>query len=665
MPPDDLRLETLLAESEWLRALARRLCADPHQADDLAQETWLRALRRQPDARSSPRAWLARVLINLNISRARSDARRSRREQGAARVEAQPSTADLAERSQIARTLAEHVLELDEPGRSAILARFFEGLEIEEIARRESKSAAAVRADLRAGLESLRHRLERSEGREWLVVLGPLAAPGRSPVRALRVARRAPGKLAAAALLLLGSATIIGLAARPRSGSAASAPEPEALATEGARAHSVAQTEAAPQRRAEDAAPVAEEVRGATQVSFVPPTLAAGTIEGWVLRRAGEQDTPIEGARVLLWDYGQGCLYGLERLRAETVPGLAPLAEARSGSSGAFHFSGLEPREYLVGALVEGARLRTALFNVKESDKPRVRARPLAIVLGDASVHGCVRDEDGLPLAGVVITLYHMPRFEPNSTVYEDLHASTYTGADGRYVIDALPAASYVLSVAEERAGSWPGRRGSLTLVAADSVELDIGECFPAPHWRGTLRCAQGDPAGSHGEFRLHRRLETPRGSKLEVRRSVPLDAAGRFDAVLECGRWVPSVLLPSGAEREHTFEPVEVERAGLERDLGLPGARLRGRVLDALTRQPPANPEGALRVRLHRPDADPTGIGAPLDAQGRFVVEMLEPGKWLLAIESLALADGAAELEFTLDPGEREHELLVYVRAP
>jgi RNA polymerase sigma factor (sigma-70 family) len=665
MPPDDLRLETLLAESEWLRALARRLCADPHQADDLAQETWLRALSRLPDARSSPRAWLARVLINLNISRARSDARRSQRESRVARVEAQPSSADIAERSQIARALAEHVLELEEPGRSAILAHFFEGLEVEEIAKRQSKSAAAVRAELRAGLEGLRQRLERSEGPEWLVALVPLAASGRNPARALRATRRAPGKLAAAALLLLGSATIIGLAARPRSGSATAAPEPEALAVESARSGSVPETEAGPRRRAEGAVPVTVEARATAQVSFVPPTLAAGTIRGVVVRRAGEQDTPIEGATVFLWDYAEGCSYGLERLRSETVRGLAPLAETRSASGGAFRFSGLEPKDYLVGAVVAGTSLRTGHFKLEDPAQSRTRVRGLALVLGDASLHGCVRDEDGLPLAGVPINLCRVLHPELSPGIYEDLRVSTDTGTDGRYSIDALPAGMYLLTIGNEDATHWPGRRGRLTLVAADSVELNVGEAFPAPHWRGTILCAQGEPTASAGELQLHRTFETPLGSSLDVLRIAPLGAGGRFDATLECARWIPNLILPSSPGCKHVFETVEIGRAGLERDLGLPGARLRGRVLDALTRQPPANPDGALRVRLHRPDADPTGIGAPLDAEGRFVVEMLEPGKWLLAVESLALADGAAALEFTIDSGEHVHDLLVCVRAP
>ena len=41
-------IETLLAEREWVRALARSLLADSNRADDVEQQTWLSAMRRPP-----------------------------------------------------------------------------------------------------------------------------------------------------------------------------------------------------------------------------------------------------------------------------------------------------------------------------------------------------------------------------------------------------------------------------------------------------------------------------------------------------------------------------------------------------------------------------------------------------------------------------------------
>ena len=52
-------VETLLAEQDWLRALARRLVTDDARADDLVQDVWLRVLSAPPRTVRSARAWLS------------------------------------------------------------------------------------------------------------------------------------------------------------------------------------------------------------------------------------------------------------------------------------------------------------------------------------------------------------------------------------------------------------------------------------------------------------------------------------------------------------------------------------------------------------------------------------------------------------------------------
>src|SRR5262245_11994197 len=85
--------ELLLRESAWLRALARSLVADVHQAEDLAQDTLVAALEHPPQRRgTSLRAWLGTVARNFARMRARTQASAGRRERDAARHEALPST---------------------------------------------------------------------------------------------------------------------------------------------------------------------------------------------------------------------------------------------------------------------------------------------------------------------------------------------------------------------------------------------------------------------------------------------------------------------------------------------------------------------------------------------------------------------------------------------
>ena len=62
----------LLAHAEFVRRLARQLCAaDPQGADDLAQDVWVAALEQPPRHRSRLASWLAAVARNLLASRLR------------------------------------------------------------------------------------------------------------------------------------------------------------------------------------------------------------------------------------------------------------------------------------------------------------------------------------------------------------------------------------------------------------------------------------------------------------------------------------------------------------------------------------------------------------------------------------------------------------------
>lgn len=155
--------EELLKHAGWLRALAGTLVADTQTADDLVQDTWVAALRKTPQGEARP--WLGRVLRNAARERFRGEGRRVQRERSAAHSEVLPSAEELAARMELQRTLVELVLALDEPYRSTVALRFYEGLPSAEIARKKGLPGATVRSHLKRGLEELRRRLdERHEG---------------------------------------------------------------------------------------------------------------------------------------------------------------------------------------------------------------------------------------------------------------------------------------------------------------------------------------------------------------------------------------------------------------------------------------------------------------------------------------------------------------------
>ena len=170
--------EALLEESAWVRDLARRLIGDPHAAEDAAQEAWLAVVeRRMGDARA-PRSWFARVLRNFARMRGRSEAARSGRERSVARPEAgveDPS--ELVARAELQQRVVAAVLRLPEPYRSTVLARSWEGLESEEIARSRGVSASTVRGWHARALALLRTELDRDFGARatWALALVDLA----------------------------------------------------------------------------------------------------------------------------------------------------------------------------------------------------------------------------------------------------------------------------------------------------------------------------------------------------------------------------------------------------------------------------------------------------------------------------------------------------------
>ncbi|GEM_PF-2232972 len=173
--------EQLLAQLGWVKALAHRLVVDPNVADDVLQRVCLLALENPPRDLSGEqglRRWLSSATRRLVHHSQRSQSRRARRERGAARPEELPSTATVAERRELMRTLVDALTGLDEPYFTVLTLRYFDGLTIAEIATREQVSRELVRTRLSRGRTKLRARLQPGEGDDrerWLAALGPMA----------------------------------------------------------------------------------------------------------------------------------------------------------------------------------------------------------------------------------------------------------------------------------------------------------------------------------------------------------------------------------------------------------------------------------------------------------------------------------------------------------
>jgi RNA polymerase sigma-70 factor (ECF subfamily) len=179
--PAPFPLETLLAERAWVRALARSLVADEHAADDLEQDAWVAVLERPPARTTSPRGWLATVLRRGAGRGRRGDFRRARRERAAARPESLPSTGDVVANAEWHARVVRAVLALEEPYRTTLLLRHFEGLPPREVAARTGVPVETARSRAQRGLARLRERFDAESGgdrRAWAVPVAALAGPG-------------------------------------------------------------------------------------------------------------------------------------------------------------------------------------------------------------------------------------------------------------------------------------------------------------------------------------------------------------------------------------------------------------------------------------------------------------------------------------------------------
>lgn len=178
----------LLSQTEWVRALARRLVADSHAADDVSQEVLLVAWRH--GAAGESRSWLATVLRNAVRQRFRTRARREQRELRAVRAAASESALELTARASAQREVLDALLRVPEPLRSALLLRYFENLPPREIARRQGIAVATVHARLARGLEALRGELDRGrhgDRRAWVLALARSISGRPGPAALLKV----------------------------------------------------------------------------------------------------------------------------------------------------------------------------------------------------------------------------------------------------------------------------------------------------------------------------------------------------------------------------------------------------------------------------------------------------------------------------------------------
>jgi RNA polymerase sigma-70 factor (ECF subfamily) len=313
-------MESLLAEREWVRRLARTLARDEAGADDVEQEAWLAATERPPVDASTPRAWLATVMRRRLGRDRRASARRERRERAAARVEATSSTLEVVERAEWHARLVQAVTALPEPYRTTVLLRWFEGLAPREVAARTGSPVETVRSRAQRALALLRSRLDEEHGGDraaWAAPLLQHASGGRPPpgIGVLAMTTGTKLLLSAGAVVAAVAAVLIVRPWAAPSAERGSAPTPEAEPAAGAEGPRLARRPGGSPASAEPEVAVARTWAGRVRVVEAP----------------SESGRPIEGATLVAFGAGgerHEATTGADGLTPGFATGAGPFASA-------------------------------------------------------------------------------------------------------------------------------------------------------------------------------------------------------------------------------------------------------------------------------------------------------------------------------------------------
>jgi len=635
-PPLDVA--RLLAERVWLERLARRLVRDPAAAEDLAQETLRRALE-QVEPTTHLRGWLASVLRRLGLERARSERRRSERERSVARREA--TDPEVIERAALRRDVVDLLLGLDEPGRSAVVLRYLEDVEYDEIAARQGVSPAAARKRVSRGIERLRARLdERAGGRgawallaaPWIDAAAPSAAPRLDTVAPSATPSAPLPQLALPTLAMKLStqvacalAVLAVVGATLRSGERASSESlvGRAQDTDASDSDSVESlvdvAPASAERAPIDSSPPAEAAKDPVALDAFParPASTVGALE---LRVRWSDGSPAVGvsAKLCAWDdhapwlnVRSVCTDAAGRALVEQLaPGRVAVSLDRGGSA--------PLAEILAG------RLTVLEFKV-----------PLGF-----EVHGRVLDPNGRPVSGAELVLSAYANDGDTMIVGR-------SGGDGRYEIRDV---GEVRSLSARAAGFAPALSVQLEQrKPGQLLELDLSLRAGSAVLAGIVVGASGTPLRG-ARVSVKPAQEAAAASQRSLPRlELRSDEAGRFTVH---GAGAGAVLLEVRSEVHAPWsEQIELAVDG-RTDVVVQlreGATLTGTVV----RSDGAQALGASVYVANLGDwSSITGFSASVDATGRYFIRGLPDGR--LELNALEDGYGRATRSVVVVEGER-----------
>lgn len=152
--------------------IARSVLASDGEAEEIVQETYLQVFLKRADYRGEGAfgAWIARIALNLALSRRRALARRPEQSSEAPEEDrvpqerwgspAAPSPERAAALAELRRVIEEEIDSLSDTYRQVFVLRVMEGLSVEETAQLLAIAPGAVKTRLHRANRQLRQALE-------------------------------------------------------------------------------------------------------------------------------------------------------------------------------------------------------------------------------------------------------------------------------------------------------------------------------------------------------------------------------------------------------------------------------------------------------------------------------------------------------------------------
>jgi RNA polymerase sigma-70 factor (ECF subfamily) len=521
-----------------MRALAGALLADPGAAEDVVQQAWVAAWRRPPASDQPLEPWLARVVRNFASKRRRGDTRRAAHEARAPEPGPPPAPERTLEQLELQRVLVDAVAQLEEPLRTTLVQRWFEGRSSVEIARLQGVPEGTVRWRLRRGLEELRTRLDRRYGDRsaWALVFAPFAGPLDPAAASVSAASLSSSAAPAATGVMLMGATLkfaavaLVVAAASmwwmwgeptRSGAAA---EPRGAASPSvAPAAEVAEVDAPTAQRAEletpravDAASHDVELAATPSAAAVAPSVPPGNVQVRFVDAAG-----VPWAGVLAECDSDGVLHG-----------------ARSGDDGRVAFDvPLHSRDSQRTARLDAHRRGLGSVRVVTAVRSGETTHLGDVVLGPgAELRGRVLDARGAPLVGARVGMLPAA-FELRDPDGLRRHGDdafeqqpdVATDSDGRFVFEGVGAGSWrVWAHSEGLRYGWSEPFESAPPLALELPDLVLTEFEARDRIAGRVVGPRGEPLAN---VHVHTGYVT---RNVEGKLSLTSRADGRFELIVE-----------------------------------------------------------------------------------------------------------------------------------